>query len=181
MFSLALGVLLWSAAHLFKRLAPASREGMGAGGRGTVALLVLASIGLMIFGYRIDPGTFYWGRSPMTTGINNLMMLVSVYFFAAAGMKTALARRLRHPMLWGVVIWSAAHLLVNGDSPSFVLFGGLGLWALVQMAAINRHAGPFVPPPPKPAKMEWIAVAGTLVVYGALAGAHYLLGYPVFG
>jgi uncharacterized membrane protein len=29
-----------------------------------------------------------------------------------------------------VVIWAVAHLLVNGDTPSFVLFGGIGLWAL---------------------------------------------------
>ena len=34
--------------------------------------------------------------------------------------------------------------------PSFVLFGGIGAWALVSMALINR-AGPWVPPAAKPA------------------------------
>jgi uncharacterized membrane protein len=31
----------------------------------------------------------------------------------------------RHPFLWGVAIWAAGHLLVNGDAPSILLFGSL--------------------------------------------------------
>jgi uncharacterized membrane protein len=31
----------------------------------------------------------------------------------------------RHPFLWGVALWAAAHLLVNGDAASLVLFGSL--------------------------------------------------------
>jgi uncharacterized membrane protein len=31
----------------------------------------------------------------------------------------------RHPFLWGVAIWAAGHILVNGDAPSLLLFGGL--------------------------------------------------------
>ena len=52
--------------------------------------------------------------------------------------------------------------------------------ALAEMALINR-AGPFVPPAAKPAKFEAMAVAGTLIVYGAAVGIHYALGYPTFG
>lgn len=177
---LALGLILWIAAHLFKRLAPDARAGLGDRGRGIVTLAILAGVVLMVIGYRSTEGTFYWGRSPALVGINNLLMLISVYLFAAAGMKTAIARRLRHPMLTGVLLWSTAHLLVNGDTPSFLLFGGLGLWALVEMVVINR-ASPWVPPPAKPAKFEAMAVAGTLIVYGAIAGVHYALGYPAFG
>jgi uncharacterized membrane protein len=40
---------------------------------------------------------------------------------AARGM----LRITRHPFLWGVAIFSAGHLLVNGDSASIVLFGTL--------------------------------------------------------
>ena len=79
-----------------------------------------------------------------------------------------------------VLLWTVAHLLVNGDTPSFVLFGGIGLWAVLQMLAINR-AGPWVPPAAKPAKLEIFAVLGTVLVYGAIAGVHYALGYPSFG
>lgn len=174
------GVVLWIAAHLFKRVLPGVRARLGAPGRGMVTGLVLLSLALMVIGYRAADGVVYWGRSPMLTGINNLLMLVSVYLFAASGMKTALARRIRHPMLLGVLIWSVAHILVNGDTPSFVLFGGLGLWALLQMVLINAQ-GPWVAPKGKGAKMEWMALVGTIVVYGAIAGVHYALGYPAFG
>ncbi len=46
----------------------------------------------------------------------------------------------------GVVVWAVAHLLVNGDLASLVLFAALGLWALAEMAVINRAEGPWSPP-----------------------------------
>ncbi|NEY90767.1 NnrU family protein [Tabrizicola oligotrophica] len=180
MILLILGLALWAGAHLLKRLAPELRASWGDRAKASIALALALGVVLMVIGYRSAEGAFFWGRTPMLAGINNLVMLVSVYFFAASGMKTALARKLRHPMLWGAVLWAAGHLLVNGDVPSFVLFGGIGLWALVEMALINR-AGPWVPPAAKPAKFEVMALAGTVIVYGGIVGAHYALGYPTFG
>ncbi|MDB5499966.1 MAG: hypothetical protein JWP28_3997 [Phenylobacterium sp.] len=43
----------------------------------------------------------------------------------------------RHPFLWGVAIWAAGHLLVNGDAASVVLFGSMLLLALVGTASID--------------------------------------------
>lgn len=177
---LILGLALWIVPHLVKRLAPDLRAGWGDKAKGPLALAMLAGIVLMVIGYRAGDGAFFWGRTPMLAGINNLLMLLSVYLFAAAGMKTAIARKMRHPMLWGVVLWSAGHLLVNGDVPSFVLFGGLAVWALLSMALINR-AGPWQPPAARPAKFEAMAIAGALVTYGVAVGIHYALGYPTFG
>lgn len=177
---LILGLALWWGAHLFKRVAPAARAGMGSQGRAMVTALLLVSLVLMVIGYRSAEGPVWWGRSPAIVGINNLLMLLSVYLFAASGMKTLVAQRWRHPMLTGALLWSVAHLLVNGDAPSVVLFGGIGLWAVVEMVVISR-AGPWVPPVGKGAKMEIFAVLGTVLVFGALAGVHYALGYPAFG
>ena len=39
---------------------------------------------------------------------------------------------LRNPMLTAVVVWAVAHLLVNGDVASLVMFGWLGLWAVAR-------------------------------------------------
>lgn len=180
MILLTLGVALWIAAHIFRRVAPQMRAEMGDKGRALVAGAVALSVILMVIGYRSAESTFYWGRSPMLTGINNLLMLISVYLFAASGMKTKVAQNFRHPMLLGVLLWSVAHLLVNGDTASFVLFGGIGAWALVQMALISG-SGPFVPPVGKGPKMEIFALLGTLIVFAAIAVVHKLLGYPVFG
>ncbi|MEQ8897330.1 MAG: NnrU family protein [Roseovarius sp.] len=180
MIWLILGVLLWSLAHLFKRIAPAKRAAMGDGGKGAVAVASLAGIVLMVIGYRMAEGAFFWGRTPMTAGINNLLMIVAVYLFAASGMKTAVARKMRHPMLIGVKTWALAHLLVNGDVPSFVLFGGLMAWAVIEVIVINKSE-PWVPPEPAPARKEIMAVVGTVVVFGGIALIHGWLGYPVFG
>ncbi|MGE5502490.1 MAG: NnrU family protein [Ignavibacteriales bacterium] len=38
---------------------------------------------------------------------------------------SGMLRITRHPFLWGVAIWAAGHLLVNGDAPSIWLFGSL--------------------------------------------------------
>ena len=180
MLLLALGLVLWTVPHLLKRLAPDLRAQWGDRGKLPLTLAMVAGLVLMVIGYRAAEGSFYWGRSPAMVGIHHLLLLVSVYLFAAAGMKTAIARRLRHPMLIGVILWAVAHLLVNGDSPSFLLFGGMILWALLSILLINR-AGPWVKPAAKPAKFEAMALAGTLLVYGAIAGLHYALGYPAFG
>ena len=178
---LILGLLIWAGAHMFKRLAPGPRAAMGERGKAVVTVALLAALGLMVIGYRGAEGAVFWGRSPALVGINNLLMLVSVYLFAAAGMKTAVAQRMRHPMLTGVIVWAVAHLLVNGDVPSFVLFGGLAVWAVLEMAVIGLAQPGWMPPRGKGAKMEVMAAVGTLLVYGAIAGAHTALGYPTFG
>lgn len=176
------GLALWSGAHLLRRLAPNFRDKLGEPGKGLAALLILTGIILMALGYRAwDSPVFYWGRHSTTVGINNLLMLLSVYMFAASGMKTALARWIRHPMLGAVVIWALAHLLVNGDLPSIVLFGGLLLWAVVEMIAINRAEPEWIRPEPAPRRKEFIALGGSVVVYLAIAQVHYFLGYPAFG
>lgn len=177
---LVLGLALWIVPHWMKRLAPDLRAGWGERAKGPLSLAMVLGLVFMVIGYRSAEGAFFWGRSPAMVGINNLLMLGSVYLFAAAGMKTAIARKMRHPMLWGAVLWGAGHLLVNGDVPSFVLFGGIAVWALVSMALINR-AGPWVPPAAKPAKFEAMALGGSVIFYGAIAGVHYALGYPTFG
>jgi uncharacterized membrane protein len=177
---LILGLVLWTVPHLTKRLMPTARASWGEKAKGPLSLAMVLGLILMVVGYRAAEGSFYWGRSPAMVGINNLLMLVSVYLFAAAGMKTAIARKLRHPMLLAVLLWCAAHLLVNGDTPSFVLFGGLGLWAIVSIILINR-AGPWTPPAAKPAKFEAMALGGSVLVYGAIAGIHAALGYSPFG
>lgn len=178
---LILGLALWCAGHFFKRAAPDARAGMGAKARGPITLVLLGGVILMVIGYRMSDGAVFWGRHPATVGINNLLMLLSIYLFAAAGMKTALARKMRHPMLAGVKAWALAHLLVNGDTASFILFGGLLAWAVAEVIVINRAEPDWTPPPPAPRRKEVIAVLASVVLYAVIAAVHYALGYPVFG
>lgn len=182
MFILIVGSALWWAAHLFKRIAPERRARMGDSARGLFAGALIVSVVLMVIGYRMTDGPYWWGATPALKGINNLLILLAFYLFAADGMKTRITHSLRHPQLTGFALWAFAHLLVNGDLPSFVLFGGLLVWALVQMVAINR-AEPRWTPPTKPlaAKREVMAVVGGIVVMGVVGLIHALLGYNPFG
>lgn len=175
------GLLLWSAAHFFKRLAPERRAAMGDAAKGGVALAVIGSIALMWWGYRDVQGPFYWGRHPATVGVNNLLMVFAVYLFAASGMKTRITRVIRHPQLTAVKVWALAHLLVNGTLEAIVLFGGLLAWAVVEVIVINRAEPKPEPAPPAPVGKEVGAIVGALVVYAGIAAVHYWLGYPVFG
>lgn len=180
MIWLILGVLLWSGAHLFKRIAPDARAAIGEKGKGPVALALLVSVVLMVIGYREAEGAFFYGRSSALVGINNLLMLLSVYMFAVSGMKTRLAQYIRHPQLTGVKLWAVAHLLVNGDMPSFILFGGILAWAVIEVILLNRQTT-WVKPEPASMKNEIRAVLGTLVLYVGLILVHTGLGYVPYG
>ncbi len=178
---LVIGVALWAGVHLWKRIAPAHRAAIGDKGKGIVAFGSVVAIVLMYVGYGLADGTIYWGRTAALAGINNLMMLFAVYLFAASGAKTKVTKAIRHPQLTAVVIWAVGHLLVNGDTPSFVLFGGLALWAVVEMVLINRDEGPRGPYHAVPVKKEITAVVATIIVFAIVSAIHIWLGYNPFG
>jgi uncharacterized membrane protein len=44
----------------------------------------------------------------------------------------------RHPFLWGVMLWSGAHLAVRHDPAALIFFGSLGLVAAIGTWSIDR-------------------------------------------
>ena len=179
---LIIGLFLWIFPHTFKRILPGARAALGEEkGKGLVALLSLAGIVLMVIGYRMVDATLIWDRHPATVGLNNLLNLLAVYLFAASGMKTWITSKIRHPQLTAVKAWAIAHLLVNGDMPSFILFGGLLAWAVVEVILINRQTDDVRPTGPFETRKEIIAAGASLFVFGLIAGVHYLLGHAAFG
>lgn len=176
---LILGLILWIGSHLFKRLMPEARARMGSAGKGLVTGLSFAALGLMIWGYRSAEFIDVWTPPSWTVHLNNLLMLVAVFFLALSHSKGRLRARFRHPMLAAVKIWAVAHLLVNGDLASILLFGGMLAWAVVSVILINR-AEPWVPPQPGEPKKDVVAVVITLVVYGVIVGIHMALGVSPF-
>lgn len=44
----------------------------------------------------------------------------------------------RHPFLWGLALWAAGHLLVNGERFALMLFGALGLMVVLGARSIDR-------------------------------------------
>lgn len=178
---LVLGVALWSGAHFFKRLAPERRAAMGEGGRGVVALALLASIVLMVLGYRWADYIHVWSSPAFLTHLNNLLMVLAVYLFAASMLKTAITRRIRHPQLTAVKTWAVAHLLVNGSLAGIILFGGLLAWAVVAVILINRAQRVWQRPAPVSGATEAMAVGAALIGTVIIGTIHNWLGVWPYG
>ena len=174
------GVALWIAAHFFKRLLPGVRASMGNAGKGLVAVLTVASIIMMVIGYRAADTTVVYTPMAGMGHLNNLLMVVSLFMFGAGTSRGWVAAKVRHPMMWGMVIWAVSHLLVNGDSASLVLFGGLTVWALVQMALVNRGEGAWDRPEVGPFSKDAKNLVIALVLYALITGVHIWLGYSPF-
>lgn len=181
MLLLVLGVLLWAAAHFFKRIAPTIRAEEGDRAKGLIALAIVLAVLMMVFGYRVTESTDYWGRHPATVGINNLLMVVALYLVSPGPKKGALLYRMRHPMLTGFLLWTVAHLLVNGDTTSIILFGGLGIWAVAEMIVINRAEPDWVPPAKGSIAKDAMFLAISVLLLFVIGWVHSWLGYPTFG
>ena len=182
MIWLASGVLLWSAAHLFKRVAPRARARLGNAGRPLMALLLLASVVMITVGYQQASTTVWWGRQAPWVGVNNVLVYLGFYFIAGSQIGARVAGVIRHPQLTAVKLWAVAHFLVNGDSASLILFGGLLLWAVLEVVIINQQDGKQPLTKPKPSlSREFAAIGITLLLYGVTAYVHGWLGYPVHG
>jgi uncharacterized membrane protein len=182
---LLLGLALWILAHLFKRAAPAGRaalaEKVGAGpAKGIVAALIVVGLVLMVLGYRGAPFVALYDPPAWGVHLNNLMMLGAVALTGMGHSKGRARSWLRNPMLTGVIVWALAHLIVNGDLASLVLFGGLGLWAAGEIALIDRTEPAWVRPAPGPVSGDVRLVVITVVIYAAIVAVHTWLGYPPF-
>lgn len=181
MIVLILGVTLWIAAHAFKRVATDARASLGDKGRGLITAAILLSVVLMVLGYRAAPTHFVYNLPSWAIHLNNLLVLLGFYFFAVSGAKTRAHQRVRHPQLTGFCLWAFAHLLVNGDLASIVLFGGLLAWGVGTVVLINRQEPEWTPPPVPPMKKEMTTAGIALVLFGVVAGVHAAIGPSPFG
>lgn len=149
--------------------------------KGGYALLALVGLVLAGFGYgRAEPD---WVWTPVVFGheIAAALMPVAVVLLVAAYLPGNIKRLTAHPMLWGVVLFALAHLLVRGHWASIVLFGGLGIYSLLAMAmATVRGERPSTTI--QPFWKDALVIAVGLVVYVALLLAHpVLFGVAVVG
>lgn len=141
---------------------------------GPFALVVLASVGLMVAGWWMSsPAGDEIVYTPPAWGMhaNNALMIIAFLLFGAAKGKSRIKLIVRHPQLSAVAVWGGAHLLANGELRSVVLFGSLAAWSVISMMVINQR-GPWV----KPEIHGW---AGTirnavisLVIFMALFFGH---------
>src|SRR5574337_274910 len=141
MATLIVGLLLFLGVHSTRILAEDVRGQaivrLGEGPwKGIYSLLSLVGLALIVWGFgawRVRAATL-WAPPTFTRHIAIALMLVSLVLIGAYIFKRShIAVAVHHPMLWGVAVWSAAHLLANGSTADVILFGavvlGIGLWA----------------------------------------------------
>ena len=145
-------------------------------------LFLLVSVVMMVMGYQQAATTVWWGRQTPWVGVNNVLVYLGFYFIVGSNLGARVAGVIRHPQLTAIKLWSLAHLLVNGDSASLILFGGLLVWAVLEVVIINQQDGKPQLSKPNPSLIRELgAVAITLILYGVVACIHGMLGYPVHG
>lgn len=186
MLMLALGLLLFAAVHLVPSLAPGARERwrdrLGTNGyQGVFSLLLLAALALIIVGWRGATPAYLYAPVAGLRGPALALLAFAFLLFTLGKRPSRLRRLIRHPQLTGVSLWGVAHLLLNGDSRALLLFGGMTVWALVEIIAINRRDGVWI----KGAVPGWggelrSVLVAAVVVAVVIAIHPWLSGRPVF-
>ncbi len=184
---LIIGLLLWSGAHLFRSVNPPGRASLetrfGQGSKGIMALLILGALILMVLGYRAVPFVPVWTPPVFLTHVNNLLMILAFYMFLTTATKPGTAfvfGNLKNPQLTGFKVWAAAHLLVNGDLASILLFGGLLAWAVAEVIFSKRVPG-LVSRDGAAISSPWVHLAIVVVAFGVVSAIHIWLGVWPFG
>ncbi|MFV2091166.1 MAG: NnrU family protein, partial [Pseudomonadales bacterium] len=110
-----------------------------------------------------------------------VLVLIAFVLMGAANAPTNIKRLLRHPMLTGVIVWGIAHLLANGDNRSVVLFGGLSIWAVIEIFTISRRDGAWTKPATVPLAKEPILIGIGFVLFALVLYFHnFLFGVAAF-
>jgi hypothetical protein len=79
-----------------------------------------------------------------------------------------------------VAIWAFAHLMMNGDSRSVVLFGTMLVWAVLSIMLINRRDGDRIKPEVPGWGREIRGFVISLVVFVVFVFLHrYITGVPI--
>src|SRR5712672_1579166 len=151
------------------------------------ALISAAGLALIVWGfahYRATGWIDVWYPPVAFKHIAVALMLPAVILVVASYIRGRIYATLKHPMLTGVKLWAAAHLLANGDLGSIILFGSFLAWAVFDRISLKRRPDAGAPPIPVGGPSnDLIAVAVGIVAYLALAFAFHpvVIGVPVFG
>ena len=148
---LIIGVLVWIGVHLIPALARPFRESLidrfgNNAYRAIFALAIVASVAMIVLGWRATPEEYLYVLPASAKTAGFVLICLSFLIIGSAHHPSSIKRFIRHPMLVGVAIWALSHLLTNGTTRALVLFGGIGLWSLIEIPLINKRDGAYTKP-----------------------------------
>lgn len=180
-----LGLIIFFGTHLFTAAARGQREALvnrlGAGPyKGLYSLVSIAGFALIVIGWPKADATVIYVSPYWLVHVVYLLMLIALTLLAAAYLpKGRIARAAKHPMLAAVKIWAFAHLLVNGEVRSLLLFGAFLAYAVFDRIALKRRGEPV--PASGPVMNDAIAVGVGAAAWAAIFfWLHpYIAGAPI--
>ena len=137
------GLILFFGPHLLPTL-PKFRamkvKFLGESGyKGAFTLFSIAGLGLLAYGKSEIGFHFLYSTIDSVRPFMPLIMWASFFLLASAHRRSNVKRYTAHPMLWGIILWSVGHLLVNGDLGSVILFGSFLVYSLIDIYSANRR------------------------------------------
>lgn len=179
------GLCLWAIVHFIPSAGISIRnqliERFGQKGyTASFSILIVISLLLIVFGWRSTTPVFLYVLPEAVKPVALFLLVLTFFLFVAAKRPTRIKRVVRHPQLSSVIVWSVAHLLLNGDSRSVILFGSLAAWAVLEIIFINKRDGQWIKPVAPGWKQEIILGVISLIVFVVVVIAHpYIAGVPV--
>lgn len=176
-FGLALFVLIHTVPMLPSlRGALVARVGVDAW-RGVHAAIAAVGLGLVVWGFglaRVE-GHVPWLDTDVALRLPMILATAPVFpLLFAAYLPGRLSAVVGHPMVTGVILWSAAHLLIVGSAPGVLLFCVFLAWSLAaRLSLARRRPRPDGPLPPF-GRNDLLAVGLGLVVWAVVSWKGHL-------
>ena len=191
LLGMILGLVLFFGVHTLttqRDLRAGVVASMGEGGyKIGYTLASFVGLALIVWGfatYRATGWIDVWNPPTALKHITVALMLPAVIMVVASYIRGRIYTTLKHPMLTGIKLWAASHLLANGDLGSIILFGSFLAWAVYDRISLKSRSDAGAPPIPVGGPgNDLIAIAVGLVAYLALAFAFHpvVIGVPVVG
>ena len=141
MYLLLLGLVIFIGIHLVPSCTGLRRGLINRFGektyKGIFAIIAILGIVIITIGKSHAPYIHIWEPPVWGRDASYVFMLFAFILVTAAYLPCNIRRFTRHPMLWGVIIWSIAHILSKGDAAALSIFIAIGLFALFDMISAN--------------------------------------------
>jgi len=180
------GLVLFFGTHLFSAFR--KRDGAGLAdvlGRGPYmalySLFTIAGFVALIWGYAmIKPWIYLADPPPWMRHITMALMLPAIILIVSAYVRPTgfIKKAVKHPMLTAVKLWAFAHLLVNWDVGSLILFGSFLAFGVIDRIAVKRRGDMGAANATPNVLGDLISIAVGTALYGVLV---YELHYILFG
>ncbi len=144
MLLLVLGLLLFFSIHLVPAFQGSRGRLVGWIGESwykTIFSLVSATgFILIVMGKGNAPLVLMFDPPAWGSVITKIVMLPAFILLIASYYPCNIKSQIKHPMLIGVLLWSTAHLLANGDQASLLLFGSFALYAVIDLFSVFHRS-----------------------------------------